>query len=87
MPILLVLCYNGRLVTVVSLTAAKFKLLIFTVSGFALFCSANMFILIIVYDFCLLFTQLSYIIVYLWKFESSVEQLSGPAYNILARTA
>jgi hypothetical protein len=44
MHILLILCYNGSLVTwtVVMLTAAKFKPLIF--SGFALSYAANMFI-------------------------------------------
>jgi hypothetical protein len=50
-----ILCYNGSLVTwtVISLTTAKFKPLIFYMSGFALSYTANMFGLIIVYDFCL----------------------------------
>jgi hypothetical protein len=52
----LILCYNGSLVTwtVVSLTTAKFKPLIFSVFGFALSYTANMFILVILYDFCFL---------------------------------
>jgi hypothetical protein len=55
MPILLILCYNGSLVTwtVVSLTTAKFKPLTFSVSGFALSYTTNMFILKILCDFCL----------------------------------
>jgi hypothetical protein len=49
MPTLPILCYNGRLVTwtVVSLTTAKFKFLIFSLSGFTLSYTANMFILMI----------------------------------------
>jgi hypothetical protein len=39
--------------TVVSLTTAKFKPLIFPMSGF----TANMFILMILYDFCFLHTE------------------------------
>jgi hypothetical protein len=35
----------------------KFKPLIFSMSGFALSCTANMFILMILYDFCLLPAQ------------------------------
>jgi hypothetical protein len=63
MPILRVLCYNGNLVTwtVVSLTTAKFKPLMFSLSGFSLFYIANMFILMNLYDFCLLPTQFYYI--------------------------
>jgi hypothetical protein len=55
MPILRILFYNGSLVTwtVVSLTTAEFKPLIFSVSGFALTYTTNMFILMILYDFCL----------------------------------
>jgi hypothetical protein len=54
MSILLIFCYNGSLITwtVVSLIIAKFKPLIISVSGFALSYTANMFILIILYDFC-----------------------------------
>jgi hypothetical protein len=53
MPISLILCYNYSLVTgkVVSLTAAKFKPLIFSMSGFALSYAGKMFILMILYDF------------------------------------
>jgi hypothetical protein len=56
MPILFILCYNGSLVTwvVVSLATAKFKPLIFSLSDFALSYAANMFIFMILYDFCLL---------------------------------
>jgi hypothetical protein len=65
MPSLRILCYNGSLVTwtVVSLASAKFKLLIFSVSGFALSYTANMFILMILCDFCLSPAQFCYIIV------------------------
>jgi hypothetical protein len=66
MPILHILCCNGCLVTwtVVSLTTAKFKPLIFSVSGFTLSYTANMFILMIPYDFCLFSAQFCYIIIY-----------------------
>jgi hypothetical protein len=59
MSILLILCYNVSIVTlmVLSLTTAKFKLLEFSISGFALSFAANMFILMILYDFCLLPVQ------------------------------
>jgi hypothetical protein len=71
----LILCYNSSLVTwtVVSLTTAKFKPLIFSMSGFALFYTENMFIFMILYDFCLLPAQFSYIIIYIWKAESHVQ--------------
>jgi hypothetical protein len=53
MSILLILRYNGSLVTwtVVSLITARFKPLIFSIYGFALFYTANTFILIILYGF------------------------------------
>jgi hypothetical protein len=65
MPMLRILCYNGSLViwTVVSLTTAKFKPLIFCMSGFTFSYTANMFM--ISYDFWLSPTQYCYIIVYL----------------------
>jgi hypothetical protein len=71
-PILCIWCYNDCLVTwtVVSLTTAKFKPLIFSMSGFALSYTVNMFSLLILYDFCLLPAQFHYIIVYIWKVES-----------------
>jgi hypothetical protein len=52
MPFLHILCYNGSLVTwtVVSLTTAKFKPLIFSMSGFTLSYTANMFILMIPHE-------------------------------------
>jgi hypothetical protein len=55
MPFLRTLCYNGSLVTwtVVNLTTDKFKPRIFSMSGFALSYTANMFILMMLYDFCL----------------------------------
>jgi hypothetical protein len=67
MPILRILSHNGSLVTwtVVIFTTAKIKPLIFSVSGFALSYAANMFILMILYDFCLLPAQFCYIIVYM----------------------
>jgi hypothetical protein len=54
------------------LTAAKFKPLIASMSGFALSNVANMFILMILYDFGLLPAQLRYIIVYIRKVENCV---------------
>jgi hypothetical protein len=49
MPMLRILCYNGSLVTwtVASMTAAKFKPLTFSVSGFGLSYAANVFIFMI----------------------------------------
>jgi hypothetical protein len=72
MPVLYILCYNGSLVswTVVSLTAAKFKPLM---SAFYLSYAANMFILMILCNFCLLPEQICYIIVYIGKTESGVQ--------------
>jgi hypothetical protein len=74
MPILCILCYNGSLVTwmAVSLTTARFKPLIFSVSGFALPYTANMYILMILYDFCLSPAQFCYIILYIRKVGSRV---------------
>jgi hypothetical protein len=48
--------HNGSLDTwtVVNTTAAKFKPLVFPVSGFALSNIANIFVFMILYDFCLL---------------------------------
>jgi hypothetical protein len=47
--------------------------LIFYMSGFALPCAANMFILMILYSFCLLPAQFCYIVVYTRKVESRVQ--------------
>jgi hypothetical protein len=57
----------------VSSMAAKFKSHIFCMSGFALSYGANMAILMILYDPCLLPAQFCYKIVYLWKVESCVQ--------------
>jgi hypothetical protein len=75
MPVLRILCYNGSSVTwtVVSLTTAKFKPLIFSMAGFALAYTTNMFILTILYDFCLSPAQFCYTIVYMRKVESRVQ--------------
>jgi hypothetical protein len=64
MPNLHILCYNGSLVIwmVVSLTTAKFKPLIFSMSGFILSYTANIFILMILYDFWSSPGQFCYII-------------------------
>jgi hypothetical protein len=70
------LCYNGSLVSwmVVHLTTAKFKPFVFSVSGFTLSSTADMFILMIPYAFCLLPAQFCYsIIVYIRNVESSVQ--------------
>jgi hypothetical protein len=52
MPVLFILCYNGSLVTwtVVSLTASKCKPLTFSVFGFSLSYAANMFIIVLLYN-------------------------------------
>jgi hypothetical protein len=70
-----ILCYNGSLVTwtVTSLTTAKFKPLMFSVSGFALPYDSNVFILMILYDFCLLPAQFCYVIIYIRKVENCVQ--------------
>jgi hypothetical protein len=75
MPSLRILRYNGSLITwmVVSLSTAKFKPLIFSVYGFALFCTAVMCVLMILYDFSLLPAQFCYIIIYIGKVESCVQ--------------
>jgi hypothetical protein len=75
MFILLILCYNGSLVTwtVVNFTAAKFKSFIFSILGFALSYAANSFILTVLYGFCLLPAQFCYIIVYVDKVEIRVQ--------------
>jgi hypothetical protein len=71
MPILCILCYNGTWLAV-SLTTAKFKSLILSMSGFALSYTMNMSILLILYDFCLLPAQFYYIILYIGKVKSRV---------------
>jgi hypothetical protein len=75
MPILFILHYNSSLVTsmVISLTIIKFKTLIFSVSGFALSYTTNIFILIILHDFYLSPAEFCYIIIYLWKIEICVQ--------------
>jgi hypothetical protein len=72
MHILHVSCHNGNLVmwTVVSVTTAKFKPLIFSMSGFTLSCTAN---LMIPYDFCLFPVQFCYIMVHIRKVKSCVQ--------------
>jgi hypothetical protein len=56
-----------------SLTTAKFKPLIFSMSGFVLSYPANMFILMILHDFCLLPAQFYYAVVYIQRVESRVQ--------------
>jgi hypothetical protein len=75
MPILYISCYNDSLVTwmVVYLTTAKFKPLIFSVSGFTLAYAVNMFMLMNLYDICLFPTQSCYIILCIWKVQSHVQ--------------
>jgi hypothetical protein len=72
-----IVCYNGRLVsgTVISLTTAKFKPLIFSIPAFLLSYTANKFILMVLYNFCLSPAQFCYIIVYMRKIENR-EQIS-----------
>jgi hypothetical protein len=73
--VLLILCFNGRLVTVtvVSLTATKFKPHIFSACRFTLSYAVHMFIIMILYDFYLLPAQFCYIVIYLQKVESRVQ--------------
>jgi hypothetical protein len=75
MPILRILCYNGSLVTrtVVGLSTANFKHLIFSMSDFTLSYTVNIFILMILYDFSSFPAQFCYIIVYIRKVESCVQ--------------
>jgi hypothetical protein len=70
-----ILFYNDSLViwTVVSLNTTKFKPLIFYMSGFTLSYTANMLILMILYDFCLSPAQIRYIIIYTQNVESCVQ--------------
>jgi hypothetical protein len=88
MPILRILCYNGSLVTstVVSLTTAKFKFLIHSVSGFTLSYTKNMFILVILYDFCLSRAQFYYIIVYIGKVCKSQTRVHLGKFPMMQRT-
>jgi hypothetical protein len=93
MPIMRILCYNDRLVTstVVSLTAAKFTPHIFPVCFFTFSYTATIFILMILYDICLLPPQFCYQIVYIWKVESRVQiadrctpcKISSSAQNLI----
>jgi hypothetical protein len=95
MPILHILSYNGCLVTwtVMSLTTAKFKLIIFSMSGYTLSYTANMFILMIPYGFCLFPGKFSCIIIYIyiWKVKSCVQIadlsiLPSPCKGVIRRT-
>jgi hypothetical protein len=72
MPNIHILCYNVNLViwTVVSLTIAKFKPLIFSVSGFTFSYTSNMFILMILCDFRLSPAKFYYIIVHIRKLKA-----------------
>jgi hypothetical protein len=54
-------------------SAAKFKPLLFSVSGLPLSYTANTFILTILYDFCLLPAQFCHIVAYMRKVENSVQ--------------
>jgi hypothetical protein len=58
--------------TIVNMTAAKFKSLVFPVSGFALSIIANIFMFMILYDFCLLPAWFCYVIVNVRNLESHV---------------
>jgi hypothetical protein len=97
MPNLRMLCYNGSLVnsTAVSLPTAKFKPLIFSVSGLVLPYAANMFSLMIPCDFCLLPAQFCYINVYTRKVESRAQmadrcapwKMSSGAENLVLQAA
>jgi hypothetical protein len=87
-----ILCCNGCQVTwtVVSLTTSKFKPLTFSMSGFTLSYTANMFIFMIPCDFCLFPAQFCYTIIYICKVKSCVHiadwcapwKISSGAQNI-----
>jgi hypothetical protein len=64
--------YNDSLITwtVVHMTAAKLKPLIFSISGFALSNVKNIFIFMILDDFCLLSAWLYYVIINVWNLEN-----------------
>jgi hypothetical protein len=93
MAVLRILLYNGSLVTwtVVSSTTANFSTLIFSMSGFAFSYTANMFILMILYNFCLSPAQFCNIIVYIWKVKSCLQiadqcapwKISTGAHNLV----
>jgi hypothetical protein len=89
MPLLLILCYTGSLVTwtVVSLTTAKFEPPVFSTSGSTLSYTAKMFILMIPYDFCLFPAQFCYIIVHIRKVKSCMQIADRPRHIVLERTA
>jgi hypothetical protein len=73
--------YNGSLVilTVVSLTTAKFKPLIFSMSVFTFSYAANTFILLIPYDFCLSPAQFCYIS--MWELSHNAKQTTPTVYQ------
>jgi hypothetical protein len=75
---------NDSLVTwtVIRMTAAKFKPLIFSESGSALSNVGNSLILMILDDFCLLPAWFCYAIIKVWLYPIIL-----PAYNISTRTA
>jgi hypothetical protein len=57
------------------LTTAKFKPLIFSMSGFTLTYTTNMFILMVLYDFCLWSAQFCYIIS--WRLKAVCKSRTG----------
>jgi hypothetical protein len=61
--------------TVVHVTAAKFKPLIFSVGGFASSSVAYIFIIMIMNDFCLSSTQFCYVIIHVRNLESCMLEL------------
>jgi hypothetical protein len=79
------LWYDGSLVTwtVVSLTAAKFKSLIFSMSGFSCYDVANICIFVLLYDLCLFPAQSHYVIINTWYLESHVQLTDRTAQKTL----
>jgi hypothetical protein len=55
------------------LNATEFKPHIFSMPGFTLSFIANMFILVILYAFCLLPAHFCYAVVYIWKVDSCMQ--------------
>jgi hypothetical protein len=63
--------------TIVSLTTTEFKPLILSMSGFALSYTSNIFILMTLYDFCLLPAQFCYIIIYIGTLKAVCKSRTG----------
>jgi hypothetical protein len=81
--------YNDSLDTwtVIHMTAAKFKPLIFSVSGFALSNVANILIFMILDEFCLLSAWFCYVIINVWYMKSLMHISNRFAFRKIANCA